>query len=84
MQNDVECSCEGWKNGADQIFAAQIRDTLATGVKYTGGVMKYCPWCGSLLTTRGADGANVCGMDGGEHEWGRTRCEKCHQPRRSR
>jgi len=27
-------------------------------------------------------GLDVCGLDGGEHEWGKTRCEKCHQPRR--
>ena len=29
-----------------------------------------------------ANEVDVCGFDGGEHDWGRTRCNKCHQPRR--
>jgi len=44
------CNCKEWKRGIDQIdgfigFAA----THTFIAKYTGGVFRYCPWCGKKL-----------------------------------
>jgi len=43
-----ECLCEDWKISANQIFNAQIIHAN-NGIKYTGKVFKYCPWCGLEL-----------------------------------
>lgn len=55
MQTEISCNCEEWQNSARQIFSAQINYTLITGVKYTGSVCKYCPFCGRLLTKRAVE-----------------------------
>lgn len=49
MKTKVECSnCKEWKEGMTSITAAQL---LAHnhGMKYTGKIFKYCPWCGKPL-----------------------------------
>lgn len=48
-KKEVSCDCEEWINSADQIFSVQILHTIRTGVKYTGSVWNYCPWCGKKL-----------------------------------
>ena len=44
----MKCNCKGWEVSNYQIIGAQ---QLAAnhGIKYTGRIYKYCPWCGSLL-----------------------------------
>jgi len=49
MKTVKECTCDSWKNSANQIFDAQIAHGLQ-GVFYTGDTFNYCPWCGHVLT----------------------------------
>lgn len=40
-----QCECDGWQKGMDQVIGAQcLADNH--GIKYTGGIFAYCPWCG--------------------------------------
>jgi len=45
----MECTCQGWKKSAEQIFSLQATAALTKGIKYTGKPFKFCPWCGQLL-----------------------------------
>ena len=51
-EKEIACGCVEWQESAHQIFMAQIENTLMTGKKYTGGVFKYCPFCGKKLVLR--------------------------------
>lgn len=48
MNSKVICQCEDWEESMPQINGAQ---TLADihGIKYTGAIFKFCPWCGEEL-----------------------------------
>lgn len=43
-----KCDCPDWEASANQIFNAQSIHS-ANGIKYTGEVFKFCPWCGKVL-----------------------------------
>ena len=47
----VECICKGWKTGMGQISSAQVL-AFNHGMKYTGKIFSYCPWCGKKLTSK--------------------------------
>jgi len=40
------CNCPGWTQSMTQIDGAQMF-CATRGMKYTGDVFKYCPWCGA-------------------------------------
>lgn len=46
----VMCDCEDFRISNPQIEAAQTLHFIHGGV-YTGAMMRYCPWCGRLLTS---------------------------------
>lgn len=45
----VECQCKDWKTHSEDIFRAQVFYSLSTGQHWSGGVWKFCPWCGVKL-----------------------------------
>lgn len=47
----LSCDCDGWNIGANQIFNAQIINSIH-GMPYTGTKWIYCPWCGQELFRR--------------------------------
>lgn len=75
MKKEISCNCEEWQNSAHQIFSAQINYTLITGVKYTGSVYKYCPFCGRLLTSRTAELATAAPKLEAAHKKGGGKCK---------
>lgn len=46
---EVFCDCKKYQESARQIYEAQIRDTVKTGLQYTGDKFVFCPWCGRKL-----------------------------------
>jgi len=43
----LNCDCEGWQVGFNQICAAQAMESnRAAGARYTGKIFAFCPWCG--------------------------------------
>lgn len=49
IQPERYCTCEAWRQSANQIFTAQIAHTQRTGIAYTGQLFVYCPFCGNAL-----------------------------------
>ena len=46
----VECFCDEWKTGMEQIVGAQVfLSTRAGYTPYTGATFRYCPWCGEAV-----------------------------------
>ena len=58
------CTCDDWRDNIDKMLMAEY--LYYHGFVYDGVKMRYCPWCGAILTegavrswltgtTRGAD-----------------------------
>ena len=44
----ITCTCENYVESMPQIESAQIL-AYTHGIKYTGDIFVYCPWCGVKL-----------------------------------
>jgi hypothetical protein len=48
MEFKMLCNCGDWKIGMEQIEGAQMF-AATRGIKYTGPIFAFCPWCGEPL-----------------------------------
>ena len=48
------CECELWQENYPQLQAITMSAHIH-GVKYSGVLFSFCPWCGRNLTPRAAD-----------------------------
>ena len=45
---EKNCTCNDWIRGTEEIDG-QMDFCHAHGIKYTGPLFRYCPWCGKRL-----------------------------------
>lgn len=48
MMTGKDCTCADWRENIDKLLMAVY--LWAHGIEYTGVKMRYCPWCGAILT----------------------------------
>ncbi len=59
------CNCDDWRDNVDKMLMADY--LYAHGFEYDGVQMRYCPWCGTILT-EGALRSWLAEMNKGSNE----------------